>query len=114
VSVLGLLDRTAEIRRATTDRRTTGTVTERYEAIATGVPVSLQGGNGRLRPTDAGRQPTATHRVFTDAGVDVREGDRVVIDGVTYEVTFVERVHLTGAEHHLQIDVALRRGAAVA
>ena len=82
------LDSVAEIRRATVTETDWG-VKEVYSTIATDVPCWIRGvtvpgiiGDIALREAVVG-----TFRIHFQVGVDVRGGDRLIIEGSTFEVT---------------------------
>lgn len=80
-----LLNRTVTVqRRAVTDTDVYGNDTVELTSVAIV--------NGYIEQTDAAEVTidrttyTTTHLVMLDAGTDVRGGDRLVCDGVSYEV----------------------------
>lgn len=103
MSFLGLLDRRVAIHRATEARSGTGASTRAFAPIATDVKAAIEQPSGQQDVTDPGRILDARWRCFVPAGVDVREGDRIVEAARIYDVLLVAPVR----SHHLELTLSV-------
>lgn len=101
MSFSNLLNQAGSITRQGGGSSDSGVAIRTYALVASGVPCALQRPSGGIRQEDAGKVSTAVWRAFLEADADLREHDRFVCEGTTYEVSTVE--NLRG--HHLEADL---------
>lgn len=85
MSVADLLDVTLSIKRKTRVEDGQGGHTESFAEVQT-TPGRIGNVGGRDVAIAAQKQAIITNSVFTEPGVDIREGDQIVCEGRTYNV----------------------------
>jgi len=99
MSYESLLIKSGTILRATTvTTSASGEETKTYTPVTTGVPCDVQVTSGGEVQYPFGTMVESNAKAFFLPGVDIREDDRLLVDGLTYEVLFVENVR----GHHLE------------
>lgn len=106
-AVLDLLDQRGTVNRALAAAPTSSGATRQTFSltVVTGVACSVQRASGRQVQTDAGLLVDATFKALVPFDTDVVTGDRLVVDGVTYDVLLVHRV--TNLLPHLELSLAV-------
>jgi len=110
MSIVALMNETCDVLRPTERVRASGVVSPATPVtIATGVACALQQKQprGRMRQTDAGKASMAVWLGFFPATLDLRENDRVIRNGQTFEVTDVENLR----DHHVEAQLRKVVGA---
>lgn len=99
------LTQSCTIRRATKSISSlSGEETESFADHLTGVRCMLQSRRGRYVVDDAGGHTVDQWTLYLDPGTDILNGDRVVVDGVTYKVYLNHELrYLT--PHHMEVIV---------
>jgi len=109
MSFSGLLDKTCVVHRSTATRGPLGTskafavhlaavACRREQRSGAGVGVEVSSADRGVS-----RMP-AEHALWVDFGTDVTKSDRVVMEGVTYEVIGVDP-DVAGAGHHMRLQL---------
>lgn len=103
MSIMDLLNTTATVRRYSEGTRNAlGEPARTWADASTGNPARLEGISGK--ETMQPRVVEATHRVFMSSDASVGEADRLVIDGRTFEVVFVDLFPGGMSTSHIEIE----------
>jgi hypothetical protein len=100
---LDLLVQRAEVSRPAAEVSETGEITRVFDLVALSLPCRAYEGRGRTVRSDAGEQVTAAWTAVVAPDADVRHKDRLLIDGVSYDVALVSAVPDERGVHHLEI-----------
>lgn len=103
MSFASLLDKTCTTQRPTSTRGALGTALT-YAENLTGVACRLQQASAKElgTPAEGLSNLAVQHSLWVEIDTDIVATDRVVIDGVTYEVVGVDP-DVAGAGHHMQL-----------
>lgn len=109
--MIGLLNKTCSTQRPTVTDGALGEVREYSGYYLENIPCALQqrsgqkGGAKELSSTSDGLSSlVAEHRIWFEIGTDIVATDRVVVDGVTFEVQVVDP-DVGGVGHHGHADI---------
>lgn len=99
--MMGMLRHTADIQRSTPAKSSSGSVSDGWATVGSGIPCRIQPLGGEERLEQQGEVVIATHRGYFLPTVDIQLGDRVIARGVTHLVTFVAKPR----GHHIETDL---------
>jgi len=81
-----MMTKVGAVLRGTSSTTAAGTVTLSFASVETGIPCALQPSNPRQKVSEPGRVPVPAFTFYARQPLDLRLGDRVVVDGTAYEV----------------------------
>lgn len=93
-----LLNRSCDIIRGTTWQQV-GVEWVEVPAVVATLPCRIAPASGRELEVAGRMQAEVTHSVYLQAGADIRVGDKLEADGITYEVT-VPNISPSVPTHH--------------
>jgi cell shape-determining protein MreC len=98
-----LLNTTCNIQSKSESQGSTGELSLSWSNKATSVPCRIQSGKNASVSEDIGKRSLVGVKVYFEIDVDINEGDRIVSDGITYDVILVAQ---DSSGDHLEVQAS--------